>query len=75
MKHTNAENAQSMSSRSNPSTGSSAVPGCDEQAIRERAYEIHRSHDDPSRSPALDWLEAEQQIKMATSRPSTKCRS
>lgn len=34
-----------------------------EHAIRERAYSIHESDPGRSRSPELDWLEAEQQLK------------
>lgn len=43
----------------------SGLSSAQDQAIRERAFEIHSSHDDPNRNPTLDWLEAEQQIRTA----------
>lgn len=33
-----------------------------ESQIRERAYEIYQSHRGATRNPALDWIEAEQQL-------------
>lgn len=45
------------------------------QQIRERAFHIHQAHGDSQRSPELDWLEAESQIRMGLSRPSVEHRS
>ncbi len=71
MKYNKTEVVRSTDSQATPSADGCTSSEGDEQKIRERAYAIHEAHDDPQRSPELDWLEAEQQIKTARSRPRT----
>lgn len=67
MKHSHAGNAHSPPAVPHRQPHASDSANRDEQAIRERAYAIHEAHGDTGRSPERDWLEAEEQLKLAHS--------
>ena len=63
MKHTSTKNTHSTVDGAPAHSLHHNNHANDMQAIRDRAYAIYESHADPSRSPELDWLEAEQQLR------------
>ena len=75
MKQHKAEPHRSTQSHTAVSSGAHQSNERDQQQIRERAFEIHQAHGDSQRSPELDWLEAEQQIRLTGSSPQSKHRS
>jgi hypothetical protein len=75
MKQHTAEPHRSTESQSSGSPGTHQSNERDKQQIRERAFEIHLAHGDSQRSPELDWLEAEQQIRLLNASPQPKPQS
>lgn len=75
MKQNKAETHRSTPSHTAGSSGVHQPNEREQQQIRERAFEIHQAHGDSQRSPELDWLEAEQQIRLTGSSPHSKHRS